>query len=296
MIVENKIFTNNNKEVNGLADETITLLRKLVMMLAPISTTAVYPIEIRVEATGSVLLDGIGTTTAIGGTIPTITTINQLGGAGLTIPLSPITNINTTPINGGWNYSVGDTITLSGGTNGSVIVTALQDKNISTIDLVPISGGTGYVAGEIITIVNINGNGINGKVIAYSVDNSGAVVEVSILSQGYDYYVGYGYQSTTTGSGSGLIVNITSIIENIGPVGSVSLYNPGSNYTVGNVIQVGNTINLNQTVANITSTNGTGIVISILGVDNSGRGNMNFIQSDLNRWLYTDMIRNGISF
>ena len=51
----------------------------------------------------------------------------------------------------------------------------------------------------------------------------------------------------------------------------------------------------NQLISTVSSSNGNGIIVSILGVDSS-YGNTNFLQSDESRWLYTEMIRNRIDF
>jgi hypothetical protein len=288
MKAENKIFNNTVEEINGLTEETIDLLKKLIEMIQSISITTSF--GTRVDATTSSLMDGISSVTNVSGVLYAINNCNQLGSNGIVISQSQIKTINSSPINGGWDYMIGDIITLSGGSNGSVMVIDLYDKSIKTINSSPINGGSGYTAGEIITLVNRNGNGINGSVIAYSVDNNGSVVELTLLSPGYDYYVGEGIQSSTSMSGSGLIVDITSTIENIGPVKSIYLYNTGSGYAAGNMYQLGDPVNL---FGNIT--NGKGIVISILEVD-TGYGNINFLQNDVNRWLYTDMIRKGITF
>jgi hypothetical protein len=305
MNAENKKIGEN---IGALSEEAIVLLKQLVKMLSPITATSTTPFnEIKLEAASD---GGFGFST-IAGTIPTITSVNQLGGCGIVANQSSILFINNIPINGGRNYTIGDIITLSGGTNGSVIVTGLYDKNISAIDITPISGGTGYVGGEIITITNDNGNGRNGQVMAFSVDNNGSVVEVLLVNPGYDYYVGNGNQVYSTGSGSGLIVNITSTIENIGSISSVALYTPGSGYTVGTNFQDGNITRLGDTIMDvyndqqltgmtsqlvwtIPSSNGTGLIVEILAVD-TGYGNTNYLQSDIGRWLYSDMIRNNLN-
>ena len=290
------------QDLGALSEEAIVLLRKLILLLAPASINTTF--GVRVDATGSSLMDAIGVITTITNSgVTTLTNINQLGGCGIATIPSTISLINTTPVNSGWNYSIGDIITLSGGVGGTVIVTGLYDKNISTFDVIPMSGGTSYVAGEIITLVNPNGNGVNGKVMAMSVNTDGSIAEVSLVDGGFDYYIGEALQVSSTGSGSGLKINIVSTIENVGPARSVAIYNAGSGYVVGNSTQVGNTAQLNsffsledgsvQTISTA-STNGMGIIVNILSVDN-GYGNTNFLQSDVARWLYTDMIQNKIN-
>jgi len=291
------------QDVGALSEDAIVLLRKLIMMLAPASITTTF--GVRVDATGSSLMDGIGTITTITNSgVTNLTSVNQLGGCGLVAPSASITIINTKPVDGGWNYSIGDIITLSGGTNGSVIVNGLYDKKIKAIDVIPISSGTGYVAGELITLVNPDGNGRDGQVMVMSVNNDTSVAEVSIVNGGYDYYAGDGIQLSSTGSGSGLKVNILSTIEGIGPASSVSLFTSGSGYTIGNSSQVGNTSQLNTVFElstgtpfytnPIASTNGFGLIVEIQGVD-AGYGNNNFLQSDTARWLYSDMIQSKIN-
>lgn len=277
MKVEN-IKVDQNKSV--LSEEAILLLRKLIMMLAPISTNT--SMVVRVNTTGSSNMDGVGVATNYGAaTLPNITTINQLGGSGLSIPQGSINTIDSIPFSGGWGHKVGDIITLSGGS--TVVVNGVYDKNILTINKIPISGGIGYVGGEIITLINEQGNGRNGTVIASSVDIYGSIVEVQIVDTGYDYSVGYSYQLNTTGNGTGLIVDITSILIGGGRANSVSILNTGTNYSIGNYRQIS------------TTGSGSDLVVSVISVD-GGYGNSNFLQIDNNRWLYTDMIRNQINF
>jgi hypothetical protein len=300
MYAEDKYAGEN---VGALSEEAIVLLRKLIMMLAPASITTAF--GVRIDATGSSLMDAIGTITTITNSgVTNITSVNQLGGNGLIPAPASITVINTKPVDGGWNYSIGDIITLSGGVNGSVIVNGLYDKKISAIDVIPISGGTGFVAGELVTIVNPNGNGKDGQVMVMSVNNDTSVAEVSIVNGGYDYYIGDGIQLSSTGSGSGLKINILSTIEGVGPASSVGIFTAGSGYVVGNSTQVGNPAQLNAVFSlspgepfytnPIASTNGFGLIIEIQGVD-TGYGNNNFLQSDTARWLYSDMIQSKIN-
>jgi len=278
MKIENKILVSNVSQINSITDESIFLLRKLIMMLAPISQTVT---DLKVEATGSNQLDSVTSVTAIGGTIPIITSINQLGGCGIGT-ISGITNssiliINSTPANGGYNYTLGEIVTLSGGS--TVVITDIYEKNLLTIGINPISGGTGYVGGEIVVI----SNGINGKVRVMSIDNNGTVLEVSILESGYDYIVGPSSQISTNGIGFGLIINITSVLYGIGVAKSVQLLTNTSNYYIGNFPQL------------YSNKNGVGLVVSILNTD-TGYGNANFLQMDINRWLYSNMIRDRLNF
>jgi hypothetical protein len=207
------------EDVGALSDESIVLLKRLIKMLSPITITSASPFnELKLEAASD---GGFGFST-VAGTIPIVTSINQLGGCGLVASRTPITLINTTPVYGGWNYTVGDIVTLSGGTGGSVMVN--------------------------------------------SVDNIGSVV-------------------------------------------SLSLYTAGSGYSVGNTYQFGDTVRLPDTpfeifdgisgatmqmISTVASTNGMGLIVNIVAVD-TGYGNNNFLQSDIARWLYSDMIQSQIN-
>jgi len=280
MKVENKIFNSTNNQINGLADETISLLRKLIMILQPTSINTTFGLRLDTNAVSSAL-DNITLMSNIGGTIPTITSINQLNGVGVgNTNLNSVSIINNTPLSSGFNYQIGDIVTLSGGTiNASVVVYDIYDGNISNIDIIPISGGTGYISGEIVSI----DNGVNGKIQIMSVDNSGMAVEIAIFDPGYGYSVGQSQQIFSTGSGSGLIVNITSIILGIGAAKFVSLLSGGLNYVVGDYPQIQ------------TNNFGFGLVVSVLNT-NTNNGNTNFLQFDESRWLYSDMIRNNLTF
>ena len=280
MKIENKIFNSTDNQINGLADETISLLKKLIMMLQPLSITTTF--RLRVEATAaSSQMDNITLMSGIGGTIATVTTINQFGGCGIgNTNLNSVSIINNTPLVGGFDYQIGDIVILSGGTvNAQVVVYDIYDGNILNIDIIPISGGTGYVSGEIVDI----DNGVNGKIQIMSVDNSGMAIEIAILEPGYGYNVGISQQISSNGSGSGLIVNITSIKLGIGAAKFVSLLSGGLNYIVGDYPQIQ------------TNNFGFGLVVSVLNT-NTDNGNTNFLQFDESRWLYSDMIRNNLTF
>lgn len=278
MKLENKIFNSTENQVNGLADETISLLKKLIMILQPISIPTTF--GLRVEATAvSSQMDNITLMSTIGGTIPTLTNVNQLGGCGVGNPnLNSALIINNRPLSGGFNYKIGDIVILSGGTiNASVMVYDIYDGNILNINLV--SGGSGYISGEIINI----DNGTNGKIQIMSVDNSGAAVDVAILESGYDYNIGVSRQLSSTGSGNGLVVDIVSTQIGMGEAKFVTLLSGGLNYIVGDYPQIQ------------TNNFGFGLVVSVLNV-NTDNGNTNFLQSDESRWLYSDMIRNNLTF
>lgn len=74
------------------------------------------------------------------------------------------------------------------------------------------SGGTGYVVGDVVTVVQ--GGGSNGKVAVLTVGGGGAVTALgtTIGNQGTGYAVAAGL-STTGGTGTGLLVDITVIGE-----------------------------------------------------------------------------------
>jgi len=275
-IVDNDKIKLKNHQINSITDESIFLLKKLIIMLSPISKNIT---NLKVDATGSNQIDFVTTMSAIGGTIPTITSISQLGGCGIGtisgLTRSNILIIDSTPVNGGYNYTIGEVVTLI--SDATVIVTDIYEKNLLTIDISPISGGTGYVGGEIIVI----GNGINGTVRVMSID--GSVLEISILESGYDYVIGSAYQISTNGIGTGLIVNVTSVLYGIGAAKSVELLANGINYSIGYYSQL------------YSNRNGIGLIVSVLNTD-TGYGNSNFLQMDYSRWLYTDMIRNNINF
>lgn len=280
MKIENKIFNNTDNQVNGLADETISLLKKLILLLQPLSITTTFGLRVEATAVTSSAIDTITLMSTIGGTVPTLTNINQFGNCGVGYINSSVSIIDSVPVSGGFNYSVGDIVILSGGTTGATVyISAIYDQNILTIDNIPISGGTGYISGEIVRI----SNGINGTIQVMAVDNSGSVVDAAIFENGYEYIIGSAQQISTTGSGSGLIINITAIKTGLGSAKYVSLLNGGSNYYVGNFSQI------------LTNNLGFGLIISVLNI-NSDYGNTNFLQTDGSRWLYSDMIRNNLTF
>jgi hypothetical protein len=120
-------------------------------------------------------------------------------------------------------------------------------------------------------------------VIVTNIDNSNSVLEVSLLQVGYYFSTGQTQQISSTGSGTGLIIDILSIGSIVGVAKSIMLISGGTNYTIGNYSQIS------------TTGIGTGLIVSVANVEN-GYGNNNFLQMEESRWLYTEMIRNNIQF
>lgn len=128
------------------------------------------------------------------------------------------------------------------------ISTAVRNTNgILAINTIPASGGTAHAIGDVVTL----GTGTVGKVRVETILTGGAVTSVSLVGCGTGYALAGAAQSATTGSGTGLIITITSI----GVVGRITT---GMNH----FFQIGESVNFtgaNEAAWNTTST--------ILGVD-----------------------------
>lgn len=147
----------------------------------------------------------VGNTFLIGGTTSGIAGANPFG----------------TP---GSGYAVGDTFSINGGTGGTGIVTGIGPAGI-VITFNVVNGGTGYsiASGVATTTLTGAGSGLivnitslltpaTGQVTA--VGTSGNVLSFIITSSGVGYYVPVTGVNTiaTSGTGSGLVINIISII------------------------------------------------------------------------------------
>lgn len=101
-------------------------------------------------------------------------------------------------------------------------------RNVKTVTVG--SGGTAYTVGDILTIV---GGDSNATVTVLTVDGSGVVLTIELTDNGTGYVVGNNY-TTTGGTGTGALINVTSVIDN-------SLYtaNDGYVYVSGGNLLIG---------------------------------------------------------
>lgn len=140
--------------------------------------------------------------------------------------------INTSSIDqAGLDYVVSDTVYLSGGNNDSVITIDTVDGGGEVTSFTVTSGGSGYTDG-VYEAINQSGSFAGSGFYVSITVYLGAVTSVSILSAGLGYDVGSDVTTTTSGSGTGLLINVDTIDPTLGTITGVSISNAGTMYNV----------------------------------------------------------------
>lgn len=157
---------------------------------------------------------------------------------------SEIMAIATTPTAGGSGYVIGDTLTISGGTGGTVTVNSVVNGAINASDIVMVSAGSGYAANDVVYLGQANGQ--NGTITVNTVTGS-AINTWTLTTLGYGYSVGQAVASVGSangGQGVGAIFSISGINNGVigttpfnqSSAGAISLVTPGSGYSISSGI------------------------------------------------------------
>lgn len=185
---------------------------------------------------------GIWEWTGATGTLNTAT--NAAGG----ISAVTFNQTGANPNLGGTGYSIGDILTLAGGTGGQVKVTSIVTNTVQAIAIS--NAGSGYAVNDIVTILSDQTafGVVNATAKVTSTGGGGTITGIQLLTQGsggsvyYLHDAGYAtgiHQTTTGGGGGGATINVTSL--GINSVATISLYAPGSGYSTGNAVATTNT-------------------------------------------------------
>ena len=151
-------------------------------------------------------------------------------------------------------------LVLTHGAFGGLTMTVGTPGTIATFAVV--SGGTGYTttANAALTVLSGNGHAGSGSLIADLSKEDGQVATTQVQVNGTGYVVGEASselaQASTTGSGTGLKIDVTSISVG-GGILTFTIADPGQDHAVGNVI----------TMAQAAAT-GTQAQIKILSINN----------------------------
>jgi hypothetical protein len=170
---------------------------------------------------------------------------------------------------GGSGYVLGDVLSISGGTVGTVKVLSLANTYYNVVNSVSLlTGGFGYAVGSIATIPGYIYGGTAAEVIVTSVDVAGAATGIELIQQGSGYPQTSG--SVTAGGivpatgtatvSNGAVTGITLTSLNGNPIG-------GSGYTSNPTISFST---VNGATASVLDYVGTGIFA--IGVTNGGTG------------------------
>ena len=154
---------------------------------------------------------------------------------------SAITLNNIVIVNGGKNYAVGDTITitgssyLSGATN--LILTV---GNVGFGDVLWVKGGSYREQLPLIVPagVSVRGEALRAVEVRPATGDSSTIATIttsSTISSATNGTYKYKHPTTSTGAGAGLVVNITIAS---GVVSAVGVYHGGYNYAVGNTAAI----------------------------------------------------------
>lgn len=154
-----------------------------------------------------------------------------------------ISGLTAAPVFEGQDYTIGDILTLAGGTGGQVRVDSVKQGAIGTVAVS--NGGSSYAANDILTLAI----GTGGTVRVATVNGSGTILTIALVTEGSGYFVNSYH--VTGGGGTGAIINVTGVVANA--ISSVSLYNPGTGYSAATETTTGGT--------------GSGATIAVISVD-----------------------------
>lgn len=96
------------------------------------------------------------------------------------------------------------------GAVSTIASTSWATGSVSVLNATPTAAGTGYAVGDTFTITT-GGTGATGLVAAVGV--GGSVTAVELTAPGSGYTTGAGKVTTTSGAGTGLTVDITTVVQ-----------------------------------------------------------------------------------
>ena len=132
--------------------------------------------------------------------------------------INSVASFNNGTLIGGAGYSTATNVATTGGTGTGLTVNVSQTGGIITA-LTVNNSGSGYTAGDLITVSQA----------------IGAVLTLNQVNAGTGYITANGLATTTTGSGTGLTVNITT---SVGAITSIAIASRGSGYAPTDQITV----------------------------------------------------------
>jgi len=217
--------------------------------------------------------------------IPGVYTVSPVGGTGTGLSLRITLDISSAPdifiVDGGKNYTAGDSLTISaanlGGSPGGNI--SLTVKSVSIGDVVYVANGVYKENLPLVvpTGVTVRGESLRGTEVRPATGSSSTIATVTTVSGGNGGSNGtykFVHQSSTTGSGNGIVVNV---VKAGGVVTSVSVYHGGYNYAVGNQI----------TIASANLGGGANLILQVATLENNNASYMWLTNDTTNITLFT---------
>ena len=176
---------------------------------------------------------------------------------------SAVTTSNIQIVNGGKNYVLGDTITISSGIGGAANI-ILTVGNVSFGDVVWVKAGTFRENLPLVVPagVTVRGEGLRATEVRPNTGSSSTIATVttsSTIAGANNGTYKYLHQTSTSGAGAGIVVHITI---SGGAYANVEIYHGGYNYNLSNTITFsvatigcGGSGNLTLTVSSLENNN-----------------------------------------
>lgn len=174
-------------------------------------------------------------------TVSTFTTSGSGTGAIFQITADGSTAITTSSVlivNGGKNFNVGDTVTISGANIGGATNLVLTVKSVNFGDMIWLKAGS-YAEQLPLVLpagVTVRGEALRAVEVLPAAGSSSTVATIttsSTIAGATNGTYKYKHPTTLTGSGAGLVLNVT-ITASI--VSAVAVYHGGYNYGIGNQV------------------------------------------------------------
>ena len=189
--------------------------------------------------------------TRLGGTTSTNDATITITGAS---PISSVLSFNNGTLIGGSGYSTGTDVATAGGTGVGLTVNVTQTGGVVT-GLSINNSGAGYTVGDTISVTQTLG-----AVLTYAQSNVGT-----------GYSTANNLLTTTSGSGTGLIVNIVD--NGLGAIASITVVSRGQGYAPSDTFSVVGGITRGAVLTTDTLVSGTGYVnatgVTVTGGDGS---------------------------
>jgi hypothetical protein len=212
------------------------------------------------------------TSTISGGTggTPGTYDITGSGGTGTGFTARVTIDGSTTPViditNGGKNYTVGDTITISnsqiGGTPATNITFTVKSVNAGDVLYVRNGSYREQTPMRIPPFITVRGDSLRSTEIRPASGSSTTIATVTRTSGGIGGTPGtYKYVSQTSTSGSGSGVRIT-VVQDGSSVPTITVVHGGYNYAVSDTITISNTV----------LGGGTDLVLTVTALENNNAG------------------------
>lgn len=169
---------------------------------------------------------------------------------------------NALQLTGGTGYNIGERITLGGGDTPAQI--EIISGSLSTQSINSLTGGTGYLVGDLLTTTGGGGEGVVIRVTA--IGANGSITGWEILNAGYGFVGEPTGLVALTGSGAGAVI--------VANDDNFSLTEPGgiTKDSINGLIGTSNTPAYTVgTQLYITGGGGSGAIIRITSVDNTGK-------------------------